>query len=914
MATEAATPRARRSTQRATNPAPTPRTTRRAAALAAASDSGAEAEVAEETPKPAPRTTRRRAPAAKKPAEPALVETPAASTEEEEEQEQALPSRSPARRRDAAAAQSAEKEAEELSAVPPTSNKSHAAADRKPIGAIGTPLFLLLLVSALGMSGLYAATPYCQHRDCVELARNLPGLAAEAAAEGYSQLREKALHGAAAVHSQLKWEWEALLSMLGRGTESGVPSSLCHFDAAAALRGLMPAGQDFEALHAAASAVLSSGGVEPESRAYLFSERVNMQGSPAPRGNAIRVMPAVALLVCELAAACEASLEHLDAAVADREACMLHVDAAELGHDAEALQGMLASFLRDSPTGIVVVRRIDEMSTALLPVLEEATADSGLLVGPEGDDVATTEATFFFTSHIPASLFDSVRDAVKFKLDVKNHLVVDLALRAPSEVKGEVTAEAKALRRHIDFVIPVGLEPAAEEFEVEAGDLHPAQCALDPSILSTLLPEGDAWAALKESAASIFGEQRQAAGTEPAVVLFVCAADELCEMAVAEAVRLTLGGPDCILILEGASLSDSQEMLATLSAFLEGSPSGTLLINRVDQMAPELLAVLVDALSSGGALLPGANSDMPAAATDATFLLTSLMPPSVFRHLDEQISFRQDVYLHLLADLRARAADKDAGSALAETLQQRLDGLLPLRLSYEAAAAATDEDLTEYAPAIESFGQWKRLPQEEEEAQLIEGEVEEEAQLVVEPASEDGEEAMQQSGDEAQQGEESQGQEPAAAAEEFVTALSAPDEQYDAGSDGQAAAAADEAGQGLAEAGGLSEWVDAPAEEGEDLEFASLEEAGVLPRADEQAAAAGAEEAEAIVGEAADEEEQLPDDAQGPDSAAEWEAAEEDLYVAVADGEVEQVADGDEEQLDPVAEAVVYGSDGDGIA
>jgi hypothetical protein len=49
-------------------------------------------------------------------------------------------------------------------------------------------------------------------------------------------------------------------------------------------------------------------------------------------------------------------------------------------------------------------------------------------------------------------------------------------------------------------------------------------------------------------------------------------------------------------------------------------------------------------------------------------------------------------------------------------------------------------------------------------------------------------------------------------------------------------------------------------------------------------------------------------------SAAEWEAAEEDLYVAVADGEVEQVADGDVEQLDPVAEAVVYGSDGDGNA
>jgi hypothetical protein len=166
---------------------------------------------------------------------------------------------------------------------------------------------------------------------------------------------------------------------------------------------------------------------------------------------------------------------------------------------------------------------------------------------------------------------------------------------------------------------------------------------------------------------------------------------------------------------------------------------------------------------------------------------------------------------------------------------------------------------------------------------MTEGEVEEEAQLVVESASEDGEEAMQQSGDEAEQGEESQGQEPAAAAEEFVTALSALDEQYDAGSDGQAAAAADEAGEGLAEAGGVSEWVDAPAEAGEDLDFKSLEEAGVLPRADEQAAAAaGVEEAEAIVREAADEEEQLPDEAQGLDSAGERVGLLHALLVCLA--------------------------------
>lgn len=47
----------------------------------------------------------------------------------------------------------------------------------------------------------------------------------------------------------------------------------------------------------------------------------------------------------------------------------------------------------------------------------------------------------------------------------------------------------------------------------------------------------------------------------------------------------------------------------------------------------------------------------------------------------------------------AASAPADAASALAETLQQRLDGLLPLRLSYEEAATDTDEDLSEYAPA-----------------------------------------------------------------------------------------------------------------------------------------------------------------------------------------------------------------------
>jgi hypothetical protein len=177
--------------------APTPRTTRRAAAASAAAASDEE----EEQPQAvAPRTTRRRA-AAKKAAEP--PPEPEALTEPEPEaEEQAAetppPPRGTPRRRSAAADKAAFRAA---AATPLTKSRGPSPAPRPPIGAVGSPLFLLLLLAAAGSLAAYFARPFCQQRDCGELLRNLPDLAVESAAGSYGVLRERALAAAYALQA-----------------------------------------------------------------------------------------------------------------------------------------------------------------------------------------------------------------------------------------------------------------------------------------------------------------------------------------------------------------------------------------------------------------------------------------------------------------------------------------------------------------------------------------------------------------------------------------------------------------------------------------------------------------------------------------------------------------------------------------
>lgn len=67
---------------------------------------------------------------------------------------------------------------------------------RATAAGLATPLFLVLLATAAVAAFAALAVPYCQHHDCAELARNLPGLAGEAAAAGWGLARARALAGA----------------------------------------------------------------------------------------------------------------------------------------------------------------------------------------------------------------------------------------------------------------------------------------------------------------------------------------------------------------------------------------------------------------------------------------------------------------------------------------------------------------------------------------------------------------------------------------------------------------------------------------------------------------------------------------------------------------------------------------------
>lgn len=195
-------------------------------------------------------------------------------------------------------------------------------------------------------------------------------------------------------------------------------------------------------------------------------------------------------------------------------------------------------------------------------------------------------------------------------------------------------------------------------------------------MLSWLLPAGGAWAAAGEAAAATLGGLGEHTGSQAATALFVCSTEEGCETAVVEAGRAISGGRGCLLVLDCASLASPQQLQADLAVFLREVPAGVVVLNRLDQASPDLLPVLVDALSGEGRVQPEGGAAVSTAG--ATFLLTSHMPMEVLQNVDDAPRFSQDVLQHLAADLAARAGDQVDMGAQAEALQQRIDHVLPV--------------------------------------------------------------------------------------------------------------------------------------------------------------------------------------------------------------------------------------------
>ncbi|KAI7844878.1 hypothetical protein COHA_001531 [Chlorella ohadii] len=620
-----------------------------------------------------PRTSKRAAPSPDKAALlRAAASTPlptgkkeAAQEGEQAEEEEAPRSSRGVRRRLSAQA---------AAAASPAATPRRAAPKQRPTTAgIATPVFRVLLLTALAAALASLAVPYCQQHDCAELARNLPELASESAArlaaeacsraaaislpDGaaglYAQARERALAAADAAQAQ----WAALLARLGKGSSTAPP---CQFDAASALQVIMPRGDQYAALRQAAAAALSSGGAEPADKALA------------------------ALLVCEAADDCHGALHVAEQAVAAADSCLLHLDARHLGADKGALQEQLASFLSASPSGLVVLRRVDQMSPELLPVLINALSEQGAFQ-QGGQAVPTTRATFLLTARMP-EVFAHLSEEIKFKQEAKTRLVVDLALRAADQDTAK--SQANALRRRIDFVVPIGPDPGRQAAAEAAAETAAPQtgCPLQVArLLQQLLPSGAHWDGLRSSAA---GALARRLGTKAPVALLACDKDEGCDSLAAEAQRAS-ASPACVLTLEGSQLRSSKELASKVAAFIRRVPGGTVVLNRVDKMPVELLSVLVEALVPEGTLDP-ADGIGAVSTVGTTFLLTAHAPHEVFVHMSDEHRFRQDAHLHLASEFQSRATNKQAATILAEALQHRIDTVVPVGSSpaaYEASVA-----------------------------------------------------------------------------------------------------------------------------------------------------------------------------------------------------------------------------------
>lgn len=179
-----------------------------------------------------PRTSRRAAPSPDKAALlRAAASTPlptgqkeAAKEEAAEEEDEAPRSSRGVRRRLSAQAAAA------TASPAATPRRGPAPKQQRPAAAgIATPVFWVLLLTALAAALAALAVPYCQQHDCAELARNLPELASESAsrlaaqarsrvasislpdgaAEVYAEARARALAATEAAQAQ----WAALVSV-----------------------------------------------------------------------------------------------------------------------------------------------------------------------------------------------------------------------------------------------------------------------------------------------------------------------------------------------------------------------------------------------------------------------------------------------------------------------------------------------------------------------------------------------------------------------------------------------------------------------------------------------------------------------------------------------------------------------------
>jgi hypothetical protein len=110
------------------------------------------------------------------------------------------------------------------------------------------------------------------------------------------------------------------------------------------------------------------------------------------------------------------------------------------------LQAQIASFLKDTPTGIVLIPHVERWSPTLLSVLNNCMGEGGSLI-QDGSSVSTTSATWLLTARVDLGAED-LQSSVKLSLGVKGALLP----KGKQEKDEMAQAVLMAFRRRVDVV------------------------------------------------------------------------------------------------------------------------------------------------------------------------------------------------------------------------------------------------------------------------------------------------------------------------------------------------------------------------------------------------------------------------------------------------------------------------------
>lgn len=159
----------------------------------------------------------------------------------------------------------------------------------------------------------------------------------------------------------------------------------------------------------------------------------------------------VVMFACTSPDACQSIEDELVATTDPLSVLKLHTTHS-LETEKGEVQSRLARFLKEHPTGVVVIPRVERWSPVLISVLNNALGEGGSLM-ENGESISASEATYFFTVEVPKSLLDESQDsAPHLTSTVKKYLMKKLIGDDIASADEMALAVSNSFRRRIDVV------------------------------------------------------------------------------------------------------------------------------------------------------------------------------------------------------------------------------------------------------------------------------------------------------------------------------------------------------------------------------------------------------------------------------------------------------------------------------